>query len=159
MWLKVLDFSCHPGLVWISHQLPLSFPLHHCLQTNAWSPRNTNRCWRVWSAWGTRKIRERNDCWWGVGKWSWFQPWPHGYLVFLTWIHNALFYPRVCRVNQSPPVCHLQTNFFPGAAMGASVGKDGIFKILVSVAWEYVVSQLFPEEFSGTIPQSGWASS
>lgn len=25
MWLKVLDFSCHPGLVWISHQLPLSF--------------------------------------------------------------------------------------------------------------------------------------
>ena len=39
--------------------------------------------------------------------------------------------------------------------MGASVGKDGIFKILVSVAWEYVVPQLFPEEFSGTNPQSG----
>ena len=67
----------------------------------------------------------------------------------------ALFYPRVCRVNQSPPVFHLQTNYFPGAGMGASVGKDGIFKIRDSVVWEYVVPQLFPEEFSGTNSQSG----
>ena len=39
--------------------------------------------------------------------------------------------------------------------MGASVGKDRLSQILGSIAWEYVEPHLFPQEFSGTSPQSG----
>ena len=45
--------------------------------------------------------------------------------------------------------------------MGASVGKDGILKILDSVAWEYVVPQLLTRQIrslssSSQPSEKGW---